>query len=99
MSSEQIPRAVLVDDDTSEGDSIAKVLNDGETLVCAAQRPSDSFEATVTALRQGLGGEGPRVALLDYRLDDHELADGGQAAFRGGTVAGYLRDIEPEVPI
>ena len=68
------------------------ITADGRREIREAQRPSESFEATVTALRQGLGGKGPRVALLDYQLDDHELADGGQARYRGATVAGYLRD-------
>ncbi|MDP8942555.1 MAG: hypothetical protein M3N16_00290 [Actinomycetota bacterium] len=99
MSGEAVPRALLVDDDASEGDSIANVLDDGVTLVCAAQRPAEGFEATVTALREALGDEGARVALLDYRLDDHELPEGAQTQFRGGTVAGFLRDVAPEIPI
>lgn len=99
MSDGALPRAVLVDDDASEGDSIAKVLDDGATLACSAQQPAEGFDATVSALRDALGDAGPRVALLDYRLDDHELSDGGQAQFRGGTVAGFLRDVAPEVPI
>lgn len=99
MTDRAIPRAVLVDDDAAEGDSIAKVLDDGTTLTCTAQRPAEDFDATVTLLREALGTEGPRVALLDYRLDDHVLQDGRQAHYRGGTVAGFLRDLDPTVPI
>jgi hypothetical protein len=99
MSEDAIPKAVLVDDDVSEGDSIARVLDARETLTCVAQRPAETFGETVETLRAALGPAGPRVALLDYRLDDHELADGGQAQYRGGTVAGFLRDVDPSIPI
>lgn len=91
---------LIVDDDEKESSLLAELLNEcGSELNCVAIQPSKDITLTVSAVRKALTGDGPRLLLLDYRLEDHDLPDGGRVEFKGGTVAGYLRDEDPDLPI
>src|SRR5580704_2992118 len=93
-------RVLIIDDDVGESTLLASLLNkSGDDLLCDAARPHGSVEATATLIKERLETDAPRLLLLDYRLEDHQTADGDTADFRGGTVAGYVRDQDPDLPI
>jgi CheY-like chemotaxis protein len=91
-------RAVVVDDDATEAGALAEIL-DGEGLGTTLQAPSSTVETTTKEALGVLGETGPRILLLDYRLGDNALADGSSVAFKGGSVAEYVREQDPDVPI
>lgn len=93
-------KVLIVDDDAAESALLAGLLNKGgDDLVCEVARPRGSVEATAALIKERLDTDDPRLLLLDYRLEDHRTDDGDIAAFRGGTVAGYVRDQDPDLPI
>jgi len=88
-------RVVVLDDDRTERDRLGEMLN-VEDLKIETLGPS-SISETTAAIADVLEGDGPRVVLLDYRLDDAEEASN----FRGGSVAATLRDADAtrDVPL
>lgn len=93
--------AVIVDDDQKEGGALADLLNrsGGDDLQLMMMPPKLQVEETVAAAFEALPDEGPRLLLLDYRLEDNPVDDGEHVGFRGGTIAGFVRDKEPDLPI
>src|SRR6187397_2554239 len=91
-------QAVIVDDDATEAGALAEILN-GDDLNATLQTPSSTVEATAKSALGALGEEGARLLLLDYRLEDNELETGDVARFKGGSVAEYIREQDPDVPI
>ncbi|HWW68267.1 MAG TPA: response regulator [Solirubrobacterales bacterium] len=93
-------KILIVDDDRDESESLADLLNkSGNDLVCTAVQPYGSVEVTAKLIREQLDTDAPRLLLLDYRLADHQMANGRVADFRGGTVASHVRDEDPDLPI
>jgi CheY-like chemotaxis protein len=93
-------RVLIVDDDAAESTLLAGLLNkSGDGIVCEVARPHGTVEATAKLIKERLDTDDPRLLLLDYRLEDHQTDDGDTADFRGGTVAGYVRDQDPDLPI
>ena len=93
-------RVVMVDDDATEAGALAELLRAGEDgLEVFLQAPSPGVEATAASALETLGGEGPRLLLLDYRLGDNPIDGGDIVRFKGGSVAGYVREQNPEIPI
>ncbi len=93
-------RALIVDDDKKERTALADLLNGaGAGLEVTAVAPAADVEATAAMIRKELPDSGPRLLLLDYRLEDNPLTGSEHASFRGGTVAGYIRDVDPDLPI
>jgi hypothetical protein len=93
-------KAVVVDDDQGESTLLVRLLNgQDELLQCEAIRPKDSVEQTAEAVFTQIRHRGPRVLLLDYRLGEHAIETGSTVTYRGGTVAGYVRDEDPDLPI
>jgi CheY-like chemotaxis protein len=92
---------LIVDDDAEESENLANLLNhSGTDLVCTTKRPGGSVEETAHLITEHVGPSAdPRLLLLDYRLDDHPSSDETRPDFRGGTIAGYVRDQEPDLPI
>jgi CheY-like chemotaxis protein len=92
-------RVVIVDDYQDEAKSIADLLQ-GEGVSIDLLAPSAEVTATATAALDEAGDTGPRVLLLDYRLGDHPRPDvGSPAGFKGGAVAGAIREADPDIPI
>jgi hypothetical protein len=91
-------QAVIVDDDATEAGGLADIL-DGEDLKATLHIPSSTVEATATDALDALGEGGARLLLLDYRLEDNELETGDVVRFKGGSVAEYVREQDPDVPI
>lgn len=89
--------ALIVDDDVGESSSLAELLS-GADLTVEATQPLANVEETAGAILDALPDGKPRVLLLDYRLEDNTL-EGNSVQFRGGTVATYVRDKDPELPI
>ena len=90
--------ALLLDDDATESASLADLLNSGTDLLVTTAQPTGEVEETVAKVLDALPDGCPRLLLLDYRLEDDATRQDA-VKFRGGTVAGYLRDVEPELPI
>jgi hypothetical protein len=90
--------ALVVDDDEAESGAIVDLLNSSDRLDAQAMRPLQQLEETGKEILNRLPEGAPRVLLLDYRLEDN-VASGEAVTYRGGTVAGYLRDRDPELPI
>jgi CheY-like chemotaxis protein len=87
-------RAVLVDDNESESRLLAELLS-SDDLDVQVLLPGSSIDDTIESIQQALAdGETP-VVLLDYRLDDRT----DDVRFRGGSVAGGLKDRHPEIPV
>jgi CheY-like chemotaxis protein len=92
-------RVLIVDDDENEASSFVDLLNaSGADLEVSDMRPEQNVEATANAVCDTLGGDGEAILLLDYRLEDHPESE-EPVNYRGGTVAGYVRDKEPDLPI
>lgn len=92
--------AVVVDDDERESRLLVELLNArGDDLRCEALMPKSTVEQTAKAALTKLPATTPRVLLLDYRLGEHEVRTGSRVTYRGGTVAGYVRDEDPDLPI
>jgi CheY-like chemotaxis protein len=80
-------RAALLDDDPVERERLAELLR-GDELRIETLGPT-SISGTIGQIGDLLGGpSGPRVVMLDYRLDDADEASN----FRGGSIAAALRD-------
>jgi CheY-like chemotaxis protein len=93
-------RTVIVDDDATEAGALAELLRaGGDDLEVSLQAPSPSVEATAASTLKALGEEGPRLLLIDYRLGDNPIEGGDIVRFKGGSVAGYVREQDPEIPI
>jgi len=94
-------QVLIVDDDAQESANLANLLNSsGSDLVCEAKPPGATVEDTAQLITDHLGSSAsPRLLLLDYRLDDHSGDDETRPDFRGGTIAGYVRDQDPDLPI
>jgi CheY-like chemotaxis protein len=93
-------RALIVDDDEKERTALADLLNGaGAELTVTAVAPAADVEGTAAMIRERLPDGEPRLLLLDYRLEDNPLSGSEHASFRGGTVAGYIRDVDPDLPI
>jgi CheY-like chemotaxis protein len=93
-------RAVIVDDDETEAGALADLLRaGGDDLEVVLQAPLSSVEATAASTLEALGEQGARLVLVDYRLGDNPIEGGDIVRFKGGAVAGYIRDQNPEVPI
>src|SRR5689334_11840570 len=91
---------LIIDDDGKQAERLASLLNrQGDGLRARAHTPEDSVEKTASLVEAQLPDDKPRLLLLDYRLEDHPPEQGAQVTFRGGTIAGYLRDKDPELPI
>src|SRR5271155_3730765 len=88
MTADESVHAALLDDDPVERERLADLLVT-EQLRIDALGPS-SIGETSSRIADLLGDHGPRVVLLDYRLDDASDA----ANFRGGSVAATLRDAD-----
>ena len=92
-------RAVIVDDDPDESEALADLLRESGTgLEVEAIKPSEHVESTAETVLKALPDGHPRVLLLDYRLEDN-AQEGHGVHYRGGTVAGHLRDEAPDLPI
>lgn len=89
-------KVLIVDDDAKESKNFAALLNGaGDDLVCDTTQPAKTVEKTAKLIEERLpAAKDARLVLLDYRLDDHQDTE-----FRGGTIAGYLRDQDPDLPI
>ena len=93
-------RAVIVDDDETEAGALAALLRaGGDDLEVVLQTPSASVEATAASTLEAVGEDGPRLLLMDYRLGDNPINGGDSVRFKGGSVAGYVREQNPEIPI
>jgi CheY-like chemotaxis protein len=92
-------QAVIVDDDATEAGALVELLRAGDGLEVVLQTPSPSVEATAASALKALGEEGPRLLLVDYRLGDNPIEGGDIVSFKGGSVAGYVREQDPEIPI
>jgi CheY-like chemotaxis protein len=92
-------RIAIVDDDATEAGALAELLRAGGDLEVVLQAPSPSVEATAASTLEALGEEGPRLLLVDYRLGDNPIDGGDIVRFKGGSVAGYVREQNPEIPI
>jgi CheY-like chemotaxis protein len=92
-------QVVIVDDDATESESLAELLTaSGDGLQASALRPSGQLQKTAKEVLERLPASVPRVLLLDYRLEE-DVAKKDAVTYRGGTVADYLRDQDPELPI
>lgn len=91
-------RALILDDDPTESDSLADLLNTGDDLEVTTTQPMQKIDETAEAVLRELPDGETRLLLLDYRLEDDREQD-KPVQFRGGTVAGHLRDVDPELPI
>jgi CheY-like chemotaxis protein len=90
-------RALVLDDNAIERDSLAKLLASDE-LDVVASAPTDGIQATVDRLLASLAEHGEdeaSIVLLDYRLDDRI----DEVDFRGGTVANVLKERNPTIPV
>jgi CheY-like chemotaxis protein len=91
--------ALIVDDDPTESSALADLLRaSGTKLKVKTIQPPTTVEEAAKAILEALPDEQARVLLLDYRLEDNAF-EGQAVRYRGGTVAGYLRDEDPELPI
>jgi hypothetical protein len=87
-------RAVLLDDNDAEARSLCGLLQ-SDDLVLDAMVPRASIDDTLADLEAVSAADGAKVVLLDYRLDDRSTS----VRFRGGSVAGGLKDRHPDVPV
>jgi CheY-like chemotaxis protein len=92
---------VIVDDDPKEGEVLTDLLNQagGDELQVDLLPPKSHVEETAAEIFNLLSGDNPKLLLLDYRLEDHPIEGDGHVPFRGGTVAGFVRDKDPDLPI
>ena len=88
MTDVEAVHAALLDDDPVERERLADLLIT-EQLRIDALGPR-SISETTDKIAELRGDHGPRLVLLDYRLDDADEA----ANFRGGSVAAALRDAD-----
>jgi hypothetical protein len=93
--------AVIVDDDPKEGEVLTDLLKEagGDELQVDLLPPKSHVEETAAEIFGLLSGDDPKILLLDYRLEDHPIEGGQHVPFRGGTVAGFVRDKDPDLPI
>jgi CheY-like chemotaxis protein len=91
-------RVVVVDDNADESRSLEKRLQ-GDGIEIVLLQPTVSLEPLMDLVGKAISGNAPTIVLLDYRLDDQVLSSGERAKYRGGTVAGFLRDKHPGIPI
>jgi CheY-like chemotaxis protein len=90
-------RALILDDNQLERDSLATVLESDE-LAVEPLAPTHDVRTTVARVLAAVAAHSAdeaTIVLLDYRLDDR-LAE---VDFRGGTVANAFKEHDPTIPV
>lgn len=82
---------IVIDDNKSDAGDVLALT--GTDLLVTALAPISSVEECARAVRE-LAVGGAAAILIDYRLDSEE-----NVRYRGGSLAGGIRDLIPEVPL
>lgn len=93
MSDSGTDRIILVVIDDNESDASDVTALEEADLNVVALAPSASVEECAR-LVFGLTATGPAAILIDYRLDSSAGVN-----YRGGSLAGAIRDLSPSIPL
>jgi len=92
-------RGILIDDDEEDLKNARRLQEAG--FPCIGLRVAATVDEMIDEVEEHLGDADSTAILLDYRLDDHIVADKDEKVrgYRGGTVAAALKERFPGLPI